>query len=544
MGSFPCRLSAVCVTFAVVCIAEVSAEEPLHVQIDRKIAAGLADYDRVAAPQSSDAEFLRRISLDLTGRIPSAVETRAFLADPSPEKRAKRIDRLLAGPEFARRMQEHFDVLLMDRRGDAKVPRAAWEEFLRSSFAANKPYDELVREILSTSGADPKTRPAAKFLLERDLEPTLVTRDISRLFLGRNLQCAQCHDHPLVTDYLQEHFYGIQAFLNRSFLFPNAQDAKAVIAEKAEGEVGFISVFDPKKLQKTTVPTVPGWKPIADAKLEKGKEYTVAPAKDVKPVPAYSRLANLAAAITAEENVAFRRTAANRLWAMMLGRGLVHPLDYDHSSNPPSHPELMTMLADEFARHKYDVKWFLREIALSKTYQRSSEAPKALKDVPEDRFAVAPLKPLSPEQLGYSTLQATGLTDVYRNELAKALTEPALHAKLAPNTGPFLQLYGTRPGIPEEGFASTLDQTLFVKNGAHIRNLIAARAGNLVERAAKLPEPNAIVEELFLAVYSRIPSDDERRDFGELLRPAANRAKALPDIVWALLASAEFRFNH
>lgn len=544
MGSLPCRLAAIFVTCVAVCITGVSAEEPLHVQIDRKIAGGLADYERGVAPQSSDAEFLRRISIDLGGRIPSTGESRAFLADPSLDKRSKLIEQLLAGPEFARRMQEHFDVLLMDRRGDAKVPRADWEEFLRSSFAANKPYDELVREILSTSGADPKTRPAAKFLLERDLEPTLVTRDISRLFQGRNLQCAQCHDHPLVTDYQQEHFYGIQAFVNRAFLFPNAQDAKAVIAEKAEGEVSFISVFDPKKLQKTTVPTVPGGKPIADAKIEKGKEYTVAPAKDIKPVPAYSRMAKLAAAITAEENVAFRRTAVNRLWAMMLGRGLIHPLDYDHSSNPPSHPELMTLLADEFVRRKYDVKWFLREIALSKAYQRSSEAPKGVKDVPEDRFAVAPLKPLSPEQLGYSTLQATGLTDLYRHELAKALTEPALHSKLTPHMGPFLQLYGTRPGIPEEGFAATLDQTLFVKNGDPIRNLIAARTGGLVERAAKLPDPNAIVEELFLAVYSRMPSDDERRDFGELLRPAVNRAKVLPDIVWAMLASAEFRFNH
>jgi len=528
----------------VLLIAHVRAEEPLHQRIDQQIAGGLKNYDQLAAPLANDAEFLRRVSLDLTSRIPSSIETRAFLADTASDKRTKLIDKLLASPEYARRLQEFFDVLLLERRRDVKVPRSTWEEFLRTSFAANKPYDELVREILSSDGADPKTRPAAKFFLERDLEPTIVTRDISRLFLGQNLQCAQCHDHPLVDDYKQEHFYGIQAFLNRAFLFPTAQDPKAVIAEKAEGEVSFISVFDPKKVQKTTPPTVPGWKPIGDPKLDKGKEYTVAPAKNIKPIPAYSRLSKLAAAITANENVAFRRTAVNRLWALMLGRGLVQPLDFDHANNPASHPPLLTLLADEFVKHKSDVKWLLREIALSKTYQRSSEVLPRLQEIPQDRYAVAILKPLSPEQLGYTMMQATGLTDVYRTELGKNLTEPALQAKLASNLGPFQQLYGTRGGEPEEGFVSTLDQTLFVKHGNHVRNLISPRTGSLVERAGKLNQPSLIAEELFLTVYSRVPSDEERRDIVEILRAASNRTNTLTDIVWAMIASAEFRFNH
>src|SRR5262249_17793001 len=148
----------------------------------------------------SDAEFLRRIFLDLTGTIPSAVEARTFLSDPTADKRQKLIDRLLASPEHARHLQNVFDVLLMERRPDQQVPRAQWQEFLRPSFAANKPGDELVRDILSADGSDPKTRPAAKFVLDRDAEPVTVTRDISRLFLGMNLTCAQCHDHPVVDD--------------------------------------------------------------------------------------------------------------------------------------------------------------------------------------------------------------------------------------------------------------------------------------------------------------------------------------------------------
>lgn len=539
----PLRCFRATLTFVGVCIClPVYAEEPLHDRIDKKIAAGLDQYDQLASPVAGNAEFLRRVTLDLTGRIPSAVETRAFLADSAPDKRTKQIDKLLASPEYARRMQEYFDVVLLDRRVDAKVVREEWEEFLRSSFAANKPYDQLVRDILSNDGSDPKTRAASKFFLDRNLEPTMVTRDISRLFLGKNLQCAQCHDHPLVDDFHQEHFFGIQAFFNRAFLFPNADDVKAVIAEKADGEVSFTSVFDKAKTAKSTPPKVLDWKPISDPKLEKGKEYAVAPGKNVKPVPAYSRLSKLASAVTSSENPSFRRTAVNRLWAMMMGRGLVQPLDFDHSNNPPSHPQLLTMLAEEFGTHGYDVKWLLREIALSKTYQRSSEASATA--VPEHRYASALLKPLSPEQFAYAMTQAAGMTDALRLELGKNYNEPAMHAKLAPYTKPFRHYYGTRAGEPEEGFVSTLDQTLFVKHGSHVQNLIAARNGSLLDRASKLTENNLVAEELYLSVYTRMPSDEERREIAELLTPGVNRSAVLNEIVWAMLASAEFRFNH
>ncbi len=544
MGSFRNRSFGAFALILLFSLGQLRAEESLHQIIDREITGGLPNFQQVASPRSTDAEFLRRVTLDLTGRTPSADQTRQFLANRSPDKRSKLIDQLLASPDYARRMQEYFDVVLMDRRRDVKVPRAAWEEYLRTSFASNKPYDALVGEMLSNDGADAKTRAAAKFFLERELDPTVVTRDISRLFLGRNLQCAQCHDHPLVDDYKQEHYYGIQAFFNRAFLFPNAKDAKAVIAEKADGEVNFISVFDPKKVQMTTPPKVPGWKPITDPKLEKGKEYKVAPKKDVKPIPAYSRLAQLATAVTAGENLAFRRTAVNRFWAIMMGRGLVEPLDYDHSNNPASHPKLFECMAEEFAKHQYDVKWLLRKIALSETYQRSSELPKTKAEIPQDRYASAIIKPLSPEQLGYAVTQATGLTDVYRKELGAKLKEATLHAKLAPNLAPFRSMYGSPAGEPEENFVSTLDQTLFVKHGGHLRNLISPRTGSLVERAAKMTEPSQVAEELYLTVYNRLPDDEERRDVAELLQTTTNRTTLLTDIVWAMLASAEFRFNH
>src|SRR4029079_6908678 len=211
-------------------------------------------------------------------------------------------------------------------------------------------------------GSDPKTRAGAKFLLDRDLDPTNVTRDLARVFLGRNIQCAQCHDPPLIEDYKQEHYYGIQAFLNRSYLFPDAKAATAIIAEKAEGDVNFMSVSDKNKTQHTTAPKIPYGKPIAETKPEKGKEYKVAPAANVRPIPTFSRREKLAAALTSPDNPAFARNAVNRIWAMMMGRGIVNPVDLDHGSNPPSHPELLNLLANEFVAHKYDVKWLIREI--------------------------------------------------------------------------------------------------------------------------------------------------------------------------------------
>jgi hypothetical protein len=526
----------------VVCPAASAAG--LADRIDTLIAAGHKDYQAAAAPVAADDEFLRRITLDLIGRIPTATEARAFFADHSPFKRVNLIDALLANPECSRRLAQYFDVVLMDRRRDAKVPRAAWEEYLRSSFAADKHYDVLVREILSADGSDPATRPAAKFFLDRDLDPQLVTRDIGRLFLGRNIQCSQCHDHPLVEDYKQADYYGIQAFFNRTFLFPNAQAATAVIAEKAEGEITFTSVFDKAKLQKTTAPRVPGLTPLADPTLEKGKEYVVAPAKDVKPVPAYSRFARLAAAITSGDDPAFRRTAANRWWAFLMGRGLIHPLDQDQSANPPSHPELLDLLADEFAAHRYDVKWLLREIALSKTYQRSSVPPAGAKDIGPDRFAVAAIKPLSPEQFAYTVMQATGFSDAERLALGGNSDDAALHARLGPQAVPFLITFGGTPGQPDDKFAATLDQTLFLKHGVVIRNMIAQRAGNLLDRTMKLNDPNAIADELFISVFTRHPTPDEQKDIVEVSKSGSDRRAVLSEVIWAMVASAEFRFNH
>jgi hypothetical protein len=524
--------------------APARAQAPLHQRIDQAIAAGTPQFTKLAAPLADDAEFLRRIYLDLTGTIPTADEARAFFKDAAPDRRAKLIDRMLASPGYARHMATVFDVLLMDRRPGKHVPVAQWQEFLRSAFAANMPYDKLVRAILAADGSDPKTRPAARFYLDREGEAHLLTRDISRLFLGMNFQCAQCHDHPIVHQYRQAHYYGVYAFLSRSFVVADKGKKGSVFAEKAEGEVSYQSVFDPK-LTKSTGPRLPGGPLLKEPKFAKGKEYRVPPSKGVAPVPAFSRRAHLGELLTAADNAQFRRTAANRLWALMLGRGLVHPVDFDHAENPPSHPELLQTLADELAALKFDAKAFLKQIALSQTYQRSSQLPKGVEEVPPQSFAVAQVRPLAAEQLAWAMMQATGLTDAERKALGKKATEAAVYGKLAANVAPFVRVFGGPAGQPQEGFEATLDQTLFLQNGALLRGWLAARPGNLADRLTRLTDTTAVADELYLSVLTRNPSADERKEVEDYLAGrSADRAAALQEIAWALLTSAEFRFNH
>ena len=524
--------------------ASARAGEPLHRRIDEAIAAGQKGLARHVAGPASDAEFVRRLYLDLTGSPPTAAAARAFLQDPAPNKRQALIDRLLASPEHARHLATVLDVMLMERRRDKNVPRSAWRDYLRASVAANKPWDVLVREILSADGADPKQRAPAKFFLDRQAEPNLLTRDISRLFLGMNLQCAQCHDHPRIEEYRQEHYYGLYAFVSRTSVVTDRTLRLAVLSEKADGAVTFQSVFDPAKVTKSTGPRVPGGPVLQEPAPAKGKEYVVAPAPGVRAVPRFSRRALLGPQIARADNMPFTRNGANRLWALLMGRGLVHPLDMDHPANPPSHPELLDLLARELAAHKFDVRWFLRELALSQTYQRSSELPAGAEPPRPDRYAVALIKPLSPEQLAWSLMQATGLTDAERQALGNKATEAALYARLSGNEAPFVAAFASPPGTPQQ-FDARVEQALFLANGSVVRGWLAPRPGNLTDRLARLPSADALAEELYLSVLTRLPGADERKDVADFLAARArDRPAALQDLAWALLTSAEFRFNH
>ena len=530
--------------------APVRADEPLSARIDQLVLAATPDAATIVAPIADDAEFLRRVSLDLIGTIPTAIQTREFLADQNPNKRATLVDRLLASPEYARHMQKTFDVILMQRRPAQHVGASEWQTYLRTSFAENKPWDQLVREILGQDGTDPKTRAAARFFLDRDVEVNLVTRDIGRIFLGVNLECAQCHDHPQIDDFKQQHYYGLSAFLVRSSLFKKGNDP-ALLAEKADGEVTFESVFDIRDKKstgpKSTPPRLFEGVALTDPMLEKGKEYTVKPEKDVRPVPAYSRRSLLGTAIVSPENKRFPRALANRLWGLMLGRGLIEPLEYDHSDNPPSIPALLDLLTQEVVARKYDIKSMLREIALSQTYQRSSRRKPDTAEPDAGKFLVAQLKPLSPEQFAQALMQASGLTDAERAALGDKATEEALSARLAGAEGVLVNLFGSEPGRIERGFDARADQALFLAHNGMVLGWIVPRPGNLCDRMSKMSadQPAAIADELYLSVLSRKPDAEETQDVVNYLAPrTADRTQAIMELIWASTMSAEFRFNH
>jgi hypothetical protein len=550
------------------------AAEPLHRRIDRAIEAKLAGEP---APPATDAEFVRRVWLDLAGMTPPSADARAFLDDPSPYKRERLVDRLLASTDYARRMQQVFDVMLMERRADTHVPGDSWRDYLRRAFAENRPYDQLVREILAADGTEARTRPAAKFALDRKAEPNQLTRDIGRIFLGRDMQCAQCHDHPLIDDYKQAHYYGIFAFLSRTSVF-TGEPVGPVLAERAEGDVTFTSVFK-KKVTHKTGPRILDLEPVAEPTLDKGAEYLLAPDKDnkVRPIPRFSRRAQLAPRLTSGQVPEFNRNIVNRLWALMMGRGLVDPVDMHSSENPPSHPELLDLLAREFVAMKFNIKALLRELALSQTYQRSSEprpepgAGSGTRDesAAAPTYAAAELKVLSPEQLAWSVMQGLGIvaaakrqaveqleghdprvraifaTDPRRGALRETMVEEAVHAQLQGNVVPFVSQFAAAPGQPQDATEPTVHQALFLSNGQPIQSWLAPSGENLMARLAKLSDDSAVAEELYLSLYSRRPGDDERSEVAKYLAGRGKeRVPALQELTWALLASVEFRFNH
>jgi chorismate mutase len=352
-------------------------EEPLHVQIDKL----LVPTGGVAPATASDAEFLRRASLDLTGMPPTADEARAFIVDKAPDKRTKLVDQLFASPHFVRNFATALDLMLMERRPNTNISADEWQAWLLKSVRENKPWSVLAKEIIEADGADPAKRPAARFALDRNTDPNMLTRDVGRVFFGRDMQCAQCHDHPLVNDYLQSDYQGLLAFLQPTFATTIKQGDKSTLlqAEHAGSQISFQSVF--VHLPRRTVARVPDDVMIDEPFYLPGDEYQVAPADNVKSVPKFSYRSKLAELATNGSNDAFNRNIANRLWALMFGRGLVHPPDMQNPDNPPSNPELLELLAKKIAAMKFDMRAFLREIALSNAYQRAFDPPADLASV-------------------------------------------------------------------------------------------------------------------------------------------------------------------
>lgn len=510
-------------------LSSVDAAE-LHEIIDQQIAEKV--NGPVAGP-ADDAEFLRRVFIDLAGRLPSPTETRAFLNDKDERKRQALIDRLLASENFSRRMQEALTAMLLERRPDTKVSNAAWEAYLRESIAMNKPWNELVSELLFVDDDNENLKPASKFfLVDGRNDENLKTEDVARLFLGRDITCSQCHDHPDVGDYAQDEYFGLFAYLKET---------------PSEATLEYESVFRPGK--QTTGPRLPGGEELQIPTFEKDQKDEAAKFR-----PRLLLSQNLPTA----ENELFVRNSVNRFWFLMMGRGLVHPLDLHHEDNPPSHPKLLDTMSQEFVAHHFDIKWLLRQIALSDSYQRSSILPEglALKDAPPQSYRIANLKPLTPEQMAWCVTGATGNLDWLLKATAPEESEFSYFDYINgrvdhfPQNFPdimklFVGVYSNPPGEAEVDFAPSMGHALFLMNDQGILNWLKPRSGNLVERLSKLTEESLVADELYISVLTRPPTKEESTEVARYLAQNRDRRiEALGELVWALISSAEFRMNH
>jgi hypothetical protein len=358
-----------------------------------------------------------------------------------------------------------------------------------------------------------------------------------------NVSCAQCHDHPLVADWKQDHFYGMKSFFARSF------DNGGFLAERELGVVKFQTTkgagHDAKLMFLTgaTVETPTLREPTKEeAKRDKDHFDDFKKRKVAPPPPAYSVRAQLVAlALRPDQRGFFAKAIVNRLWHRFFGRGLVTPLDQMHSENPPSHPELLDWLARDTSEHGYDLRRLIRGLVLSRAYARSSRWDGGGDPPAPQLFAVARARPLSPLQLATALRIATAdpatLTGLKPDDFEKRIESLENSAR---------------------GFASSLDQptgeevpigvteSLLFSNGDKFRaEFLADGNDRLIGRLTKLADPAAVIDTAVLAVLSRPATDEERHLLGDyLVRRADRKAEACRQIVWALLAGAEFRFNH
>ncbi len=523
------------------------AAEPLHVQVDKFITAKAAG--KPLAEPATDAEFLRRAYLDFSGTIPTADQTRAFLADKAADKRAKLIEQLFASPKYAERMAEAFNIQLMERNGS----NDEWRNYLTESFRANKPWDQLVREIISPDFKDEKLRGAGWFMTRRldkvgqqDTDYPGLTRDLGRLFVGMDLQCCQCHKHLTVKDYKQVDFNGL--FFPIQNLKLQAASGEYKTAWVQEGLVTnkyeFVSVLS--SVKGSTGPRVPlGTEVEIPMAATKDELWAVPPDPKTRKagVPKFSPLKELAARLASAENLPFARNIANRAWWQLMGRGLVEPLDLQHSENPASHPELFDLLAKELTEHKFDLQWLLRELALTQTYARSTVLPTSADQVPEQLFLAAKERPLSAEQLARSFLLAVGEQERVVN--GKGWAEGDKKKTLKEFEKAFLSAFANDAKEPELVVNPTLKAALFLRNNDQILWAFQPRPGNLIARVAAVKEPAKIADELFHSILSRPPSKEETSALEKYLaKHAADREKALGHFAWAMLSSMEFFTNH
>ena len=500
----------------------------LATEIDGLIRRRLAAENVTAAPVADDAEFLRRVFLDLGGRIPPSTRVRRFLADRDPDKRRKVVDELLDSSLYV----VHFSnvwrkALLPETQADpqTRVLVPAFEAWLRQKLTDDTSYSEMVREIVTVplaASRNPREIPGQAdrpsplaFYQAKQIKPENLAASTARTFLGIRIECAQCHDHPF-DNWKQNDFWSFAAFF---------------AGMERQGRGGFLAAI----------------REVADRRKLKipGTETSVGPVflDGSRPLPTQTRGARqlLADWMITAENSYFAKAAVNRLWSQMFGIGLVDPPDDFTADNPPSHPKLLDLLASEFASHNFDVRHILRSIVASDAYQRTSRQTDPSQQKPR-LFSRMAVKGLSPEQIFDSLAQATGYVPV---AVDRTPTGPGA---LDSVRSEFVDLFGDDSSRPTQQ-RTTILQALALMNGGLVSEATSLDRSRTLTAVAEFPALGTgdRVEALYLAALGRRPGAKRLAalvayvDAGGVTRdPAA----ALADVFWALLNSSEFLLNH
>lgn len=489
--------------------------ESITQAIDTLLAESWRQGGIKSAAPVDDRTWCRRVYLDLAGRIPTQPELDEFLASRSKAKREALVGRLLLSEDYAVRMRELWDVFLMGRskrsNNEDRRKQHGWWAFLETAFRTNRPWNETVRDLLIARPEKPESQGASWFLYERRNEHQAIAEAVAPIVYGTKIDCAQCHDHPLAREIKQAHYWGLVAAFNRSKNFERGNE----VAESAVG--GFVNFTNLKKESQPAVVMLLNGRTIEEARPageQKDSDDNYVDPKAKVRVPKFSRREAFADAAT-RDNPLLARAFVNRMWSMLLGRGIVQPADEINARNVPSHPELLEWLSQDFAAHQYDIRRLQRGIVLSRVYSlgRSDAAP--------EKFAGAGERPLTAEQIARSWRIAAGLP--------------------AEDTSTRRSVVAAIPEVQPREYTATFQQAQFLSYSPALAEILRPGAEAAVARIASLPQSNARVQQAFLAAHGRLPDSAEAKQAKAFLdaRPSQT-AEAVRDLLWALMTSAEF----
>ncbi len=513
--------------------APVDSLPPEKNFIDRHVFANL---QRLGIPPSAlcdDSTFLRRVNLDLAGRLPTVEETQAFLASREPDKRDRAIETLLASPEYADWFANKWTALLKNKRDAAADITAnfAFHAWMRDSLLANTPYDQIVRQILASTGTVVANPPVAWY--KRVKEPVQQLEDVAQLFLGVRMNCAQCHHHPFER-WSQHDYYSFAAFFSQIGRKPTAVADEDLIFHKRG-----IAQIENKKTREPVRPAALGQTAL-----------DIPPDEDPR-----LRLADW---MSEPANPFFARALVNRYWKHFFKRGLIEPEDDIRDSNPASNPELLDALAGHFVRSGFDLKELARTLVQSRAYQLSSE-PNQYNTADTQNFSRYYPRRLTAEVLLDSLDGVAGSKSDFA-DLPPGTRAVSLPDNSYNRASPFLKVFGRPEGASvcecERVQTASLAQSLHLMNAADVKTKLTA-AGGRAEKLSKaeLSEPKRI-RELYLAAFAREPDAEEvRLAEAHLVKPRTDaagkpldsqqaRRQGYEDLIWALVNTKEFLFNH